>query len=590
MTTLDPLERVVSALARDPNLPRVKKLLYCACYGVWEDSLDRLDQVSLREVVQGVWERSPTLEALQFQLNRVVKTLNKPVAYAHVANGVLRILTELYLDTYDMTRPMGRFGALAAPMAAQEDWFQSNPPASQTPASQTFPDLDLRFQASPANVFEEETASTEWFTAQAAAGPTPAQISAQAAVRAHVVQSLSGHPEQLRLKKLLLCVCENIWENSQERLVAVNWEALLDETQRLVPLFNSLEDVLGAIVNSLSKPVEYLRLAQTILELVTPLYEQSQPDETQFFGMVPEPGESNSAWAAMNSLAPERFAPERFAPEQPMPEHRQQLVPRSEAQVSSPARPHPQASPWSSIQASPTDPQYYAQNSPSLELALGLMVLLRRFPPSGSAEMKPWTTCPRAWRWQPCPPAPWMPAILPEPCRQSTVRQCRPQPSPQPSPQHSPQHSQDNTNPAPTPTSCPAPWKPFENQPRGRARGRAIEGRFPLLPPWRPAHRPRGRSGRQPQPWERDLPKPRQRGGKPGICPAPDADALRQSPDGQGGGLFSATSSVSLLGAGLDGAAPPQPVGSAGRVAESLPQLYRFGNQALWGGRTARSA
>lgn len=243
MTHLDRLDRVVSDLERDQNLPRIKKLLYCSCYGVWEDDVTRLERVTLREIARGVWERSPTLDALQFQLNRIVKTLNKPVEYAHVANSILRVMTQLYRDTYDITRPLGR------------------PTASPAPA-------------------------TQWLGAEPAKPPmlSPAEL------EAHVVQALLAHAEQIRLKKLLLCVCKNIWENDPARLMAQNWTDLLRETQDLIPTLENLDYVLQAIVKSLSKPLDYLPIASTLIQSIRPLYEnRPKPTDTLFYGIDNSP-------------------------------------------------------------------------------------------------------------------------------------------------------------------------------------------------------------------------------------------------------------------------------------------------------------
>ncbi|NJM57462.1 MAG: hypothetical protein HC857_08530, partial [Synechococcales cyanobacterium RU_4_20] len=243
MTHLDRLDRVVSDLERDQNLPRIKKLLYCSCYGVWEDDVTRLERVTLREIARGVWERSPTLDALQFQLNRIVKTLNKPVEYAHVANSILRVMTQLYRDTYDITRPLGR------------------PAASPPPA-------------------------TQWLGAEPAKPPmlSPAEL------EVHVVQALLAHPEQIRLKKLLLCVCKNIWENDPARLMAQNWADLLRETQDLIPTLENLDYVLQAIVKSLSKPLDYLPIASTLIQSIRPLYEnRPKPTDTLFYGIDNSP-------------------------------------------------------------------------------------------------------------------------------------------------------------------------------------------------------------------------------------------------------------------------------------------------------------
>lgn len=275
MTAPNRLERVIRDLERDPHLLRVKKLLYCACYGVWEDSRDRLNQVSLDDLVQGVWERSPTVDALQFQLNRVVKTLNKPVEYAQVANGILRVLSQLYRDTYDITRPVVR--TVVRPLT---------PPPS-------VPVTQARYGRSLGQPRHSEPAPTQWLISDSGPSGSSAQRSSEVAMAAHVVQALASHPEQQRLKKLLICVCKNFWENDPARLAATDWHKLIQETQELIPTLDNLDYVLQAIVKSLSKPIEYLPVAQILLDLVAPVYAQHRLDETQFFGvdnapMLPE--------------------------------------------------------------------------------------------------------------------------------------------------------------------------------------------------------------------------------------------------------------------------------------------------------------
>ncbi len=286
MTIPDRLDRVVNDLERDQNLSRIRKLLYCTYHGVWEDDLSRLGRVPLRELVQGVWERSPTLDALQFQLNRIVKTLNKPVEYAHVANSILRVMTPLYRDAYDITRPLsrpgkgletgGHFPALEAePMTAQ---LVAPPPAP--PPTHATPN------------------ATQWLGSEPAA-PSPRQL-----VDTQVAHELSHHVDNIRLKKLLVCVCKNFWENDPARLVALDWGELLRETQQLIPTLENLDYVLQAIVKSLSKPLEYLPIASTLLNLLRPLYEQRpKAADTQFYGLEnsPKPTEATQFYGGDGS-------------------------------------------------------------------------------------------------------------------------------------------------------------------------------------------------------------------------------------------------------------------------------------------------
>lgn len=243
------LDRVVNGLEQDQNLPRIKKLLYCACYGSWEEDLAQINRVSLRDVVNAVWDQSPTLDALQFQLNRIVKTLNKPVEYAHVANSILRQVEPLYRDAFDVTRPLQR---QAAPEATR--WL-APPPAPTPPPSPT----------------------------------------ARLLLQAQVLQALTSHSEQNRLKKMMLCACSNAWENDAQRLALIDWSQLLQSLLQRLPTIEALERSLQEIISALSKPLDYVPIANLLLQMVAPLYASlygngqansyaNQPEATQFFG------------------------------------------------------------------------------------------------------------------------------------------------------------------------------------------------------------------------------------------------------------------------------------------------------------------
>ncbi|MEY2975935.1 MAG: hypothetical protein RLZZ435_72, partial [Cyanobacteriota bacterium] len=97
MVSIPLLDQVALALAQDEQQQRIKKLLICNCYGKWEAHPDKVDRISWRQLLVDTLEQSPTLDALNLQLNQLAKTLSKPVEYAHVANQIIEIIQELYL-------------------------------------------------------------------------------------------------------------------------------------------------------------------------------------------------------------------------------------------------------------------------------------------------------------------------------------------------------------------------------------------------------------------------------------------------------------------------------------------------------------
>jgi hypothetical protein len=97
MIVLSVIDDAVKGLQSEPNPMRVRKLMLYACTGTWESNLQRLQEVSWRQLVEQLWTTSPTLDQLRSHLYDIVHTLNKPAEYTLVANAILKHLNELYL-------------------------------------------------------------------------------------------------------------------------------------------------------------------------------------------------------------------------------------------------------------------------------------------------------------------------------------------------------------------------------------------------------------------------------------------------------------------------------------------------------------
>jgi len=230
MVSLPLLDQVALALSQDKHNQRIKKLLICNCYGTWESQPDRIHGISWRQLLVDTLERSPTLDALNFQLNQLAKTLSKPVEYAQVANQIIEIVQELY-------RPRPLPVTVPAPLEDQTQWFA----APQVTAEQTqfFPNL-----------------------------PPPSLNPYDL-----VLQRLQTFPDEIRLKKLTYCVCYNQWPQDQSHLAAVTWPQLVQTLLELVSSPEHLRYLTQQVAQSISKPQEYLVLGNALWEIVSPLYQ-----------------------------------------------------------------------------------------------------------------------------------------------------------------------------------------------------------------------------------------------------------------------------------------------------------------------------
>ena len=239
-----PLDRVAQALDQSSDQIRIKKLLICTCYGTWETRSESLNRMAMRDLLETVLMRSPTLDSLQYELNRVVKTLSKPVEYAHVANIIVRGMAWLY------QKP----AAPVAPPAVVEAPVPAAPPVA------------------PGPLFGGDDEQTGWLA-------TPAQIPPPNPYR-NVLQQLKHHPQGTRLKKLAICACYNTWESDPAKLQGASWDKLLPQILDLIPQRQNLEYVMQQIVNSLSKPQTYRAIAQALTQILLPLYEDVSPPLT----------------------------------------------------------------------------------------------------------------------------------------------------------------------------------------------------------------------------------------------------------------------------------------------------------------------
>lgn len=101
---------------------------------------------------------------------------------------------------------------------------------------------------------------------------------------AFVVSQLDQDANALRIKKLLLYVCKNWWENDVTRLSAISLRSLIEEIRQTHPTFEYLRSRLIQLVSTLNKSAEYFPIANTIATTLEILYKQ---DTTVV--SVPEP-------------------------------------------------------------------------------------------------------------------------------------------------------------------------------------------------------------------------------------------------------------------------------------------------------------
>ncbi|NJL20448.1 MAG: hypothetical protein HC895_05925, partial [Leptolyngbyaceae cyanobacterium SM1_3_5] len=112
-----------------------------------------------------------------------------------------------------------------------------------------------------------------------------------------IAAQLQADPDAMRIKKLLVCACHNVWENDRTRLERVPFRELVEELHSLATTIDQLQAVLDSIVKTLNRQGHYRIVAQSIVQMFAPLYR----DALEATAVLPDPP---IAQRSRNGIAP----------------------------------------------------------------------------------------------------------------------------------------------------------------------------------------------------------------------------------------------------------------------------------------------
>lgn len=87
------------------------------------------------------------------------------------------------------------------------------------------------------------------------------------------IQGLDNHPESLRIKKLIFCICRKSWENNTDVLNKLSLENLVKELIQEQSTVEKLTLSLYKLVKTLNRPKVYAGVAKAIIEKLSPVYQ-----------------------------------------------------------------------------------------------------------------------------------------------------------------------------------------------------------------------------------------------------------------------------------------------------------------------------
>ncbi|MBD2038910.1 adenylate/guanylate cyclase domain-containing protein [Leptolyngbya sp. FACHB-321] len=96
---------IAQNLEPEPNLLRIKKLLFYVCYRQWESDVAKLEGLNLESLIQEVHQLTRTSSQLEAAIEAVVKTLNKQEEYREIAQTIVTSLGRLYPGYQEIEPP-----------------------------------------------------------------------------------------------------------------------------------------------------------------------------------------------------------------------------------------------------------------------------------------------------------------------------------------------------------------------------------------------------------------------------------------------------------------------------------------------------
>lgn len=101
-----------------------------------------------------------------------------------------------------------------------------------------------------------------------------------------ISNEIERHPEALRMKKMLVCAWQDIWENDAKRLRAIALTSLLESVINKYPTLEDLSEALQRIANTLNKKQEYQAIGNSIILILGKVYPDTE-EVTQVYAAPP---------------------------------------------------------------------------------------------------------------------------------------------------------------------------------------------------------------------------------------------------------------------------------------------------------------
>ncbi|MDY6807091.1 MAG: hypothetical protein SXA11_25225 [Cyanobacteriota bacterium] len=260
------LNEVVEQLEGDINRSRIKKILFCATRGKWENDTRKIEEYDLRGLISELWENNSSLEVVDDLLARIVSKVNKKTEYGLVANKIIENIAKLYANEQEVTTMETTISNLwDSPVATQLD-----EPLNDAEEEEVYNERD------PGELFE-------------------------------VRQKIMQNSNPLKAKILIFSAVERTFNFSDRDWLNLKIRTLDNLLRQLFNVCTNLTDLesqLYSAASFLEDPDENTQIASTIIEAFKRCYESAGPQ------VLEEKKAPVSADSSPEAIAPDKEYPE----------------------------------------------------------------------------------------------------------------------------------------------------------------------------------------------------------------------------------------------------------------------------------------
>jgi hypothetical protein len=101
------------------------------------------------------------------------------------------------------------------------------------------------------------------------------------------IQTLSTHPDGIRIKKLLIFACTQTWESNLSKVNDANLHQLIPTLLTIAPTFEQLQTYLIGVAQSLNKAAEYTVIAHQIIASLSLIVSETAPVDSSVQQVYP---------------------------------------------------------------------------------------------------------------------------------------------------------------------------------------------------------------------------------------------------------------------------------------------------------------